>query len=102
MNAYDSVVIGGGPSGATSAADLAAARHSALPLNRAGQIKPCGGTIPPRLIRDFAIPDHLIVGRSVLSRLYEQAPYLCRPDSLLAHFLHRYAAHAANSAVIQP
>ena len=30
----------------------------------AGRIKPCGGAIPPRLIADFAIPDHLIVGRA--------------------------------------
>ena len=28
-----------------------------LLLDRAGRIKPCGGAVPPRLIRDFDIPD---------------------------------------------
>ena len=66
---YDCVVVGGGPSGATAATDLAAAGRSVLLLDRAGRIKPCGGAIPPRLIEDFAIPDHLIVGRAVLARM---------------------------------
>ena len=69
MTAYDCVVVGGGPSGATAATDLAAAGHSVLLLDRAGRIKPCGGAIPPQLIRDFAIPDHLIVGRAVAARM---------------------------------
>ena len=30
-----------------------------LLLDKAGRIKPCGGAIPPRLIRDFDIPDHM-------------------------------------------
>jgi geranylgeranyl reductase len=29
-------------------------------LDRAGRIKPCGGAIPPRAIRDFNIPDHML------------------------------------------
>ncbi|MBY0335811.1 MAG: geranylgeranyl diphosphate reductase [Acetobacteraceae bacterium] len=60
---YDVIVVGGGPSGATAAEDLArAGRHVAL-LDRAGRIKPCGGAIPPRAIRDFAIPDRLLKAR---------------------------------------
>ncbi|AJP74054.1 geranylgeranyl diphosphate reductase [Sphingomonas hengshuiensis] len=66
---YDCVVVGGGPSGATAATDLAAAGHSVLLLDRGGRIKPCGGAIPPRLIQDFAIPDELIVGRAVSARM---------------------------------
>ena len=58
--AFDVVVVGGGPSGATAANELAKAGRSVLLLDKAGRIKPCGGAIPPRLIRDFAIPEHLI------------------------------------------
>lgn len=66
---YDCVIVGGGPAGATAATDLAAAGRRVLLLDRAGRIKPCGGAIPPRLIADFAIPDHLIVGRAVAARM---------------------------------
>ncbi|TRW15006.1 geranylgeranyl diphosphate reductase [Glacieibacterium frigidum] len=66
---YDCVVIGGGPSGATAATTLARAGRKVLLLDRAGRIKPCGGAIPPVAIRDFDIPDHLIVGKSSLARM---------------------------------
>jgi geranylgeranyl reductase len=57
------VVVGGGPAGATAADDLARAGLSVAMLDRAGRIKPCGGAIPPRAIRDFALPDHLLKAR---------------------------------------
>ncbi len=66
---YDAVVVGGGPAGATAATDLATAGYSVLLLDRAGRIKPCGGAIPPRLIRDFEIPDHLLVARATSARM---------------------------------
>lgn len=66
---YDVVVVGGGPAGATAATDLAAAGYSVVLLDRAGRIKPCGGAIPPRLIRDFDIPDHLLVARATSARM---------------------------------
>jgi geranylgeranyl reductase len=66
---YDVVVIGGGPAGATAAMDLASKGHSVMLLDRAGRIKPCGGAIPPRLIRDFDIPDHVIVARITAARI---------------------------------
>ena len=66
---YDVVVVGGGPSGATAAEDLARAGHSVALLDRAGRIKPCGGAIPPRLIRDFDIPDDQLVARITTARM---------------------------------
>jgi geranylgeranyl reductase len=66
---YDVFVIGGGPSGATAAEDLARAGHRVALLDRAGRIKPCGGAIPPRLIADFGIPDHMLVARITTARM---------------------------------
>jgi len=57
---YDVVVVGGGPSGATAAEDLARSGHTVAMIDRDGRIKPCGGAIPPRLIADFFIPDDMI------------------------------------------
>jgi choline dehydrogenase-like flavoprotein len=66
---YDIAVIGGGPSGATAAHDLVCMGWRVLMLDREGRIKPCGGAIPPRLIKDFDIPDHLICARITSARM---------------------------------
>lgn len=66
---FDVVVVGGGPSGATAAQELAWGGHSVLLLDKAGRIKPCGGAIPPRLIRDFDIPERLICARIRAARM---------------------------------
>lgn len=66
---YDIVVVGGGPSGATAAHDAAKAGYSVALLDRAGRIKPCGGAIPPRCVRDFEIPSELLVARVYSARI---------------------------------
>ncbi|MGF1508083.1 MAG: geranylgeranyl diphosphate reductase [Myxococcota bacterium] len=66
---YDAVVVGGGPAGATAATRLAEDGHSVVLLDRAGRIKPCGGAIPPRLIKDFAIPTSLLCARARSARI---------------------------------
>ena len=66
---FDAVVVGGGPAGATAANHLAGAGRSVLLLDKAGRIKPCGGAIPPRLVKDFDIPDALICARIASARM---------------------------------
>ncbi|WP_144185353.1 geranylgeranyl diphosphate reductase [Elioraea rosea] len=66
---FDVAVIGGGPSGATAANDLARSGLSVLLLDKAGRIKPCGGAIPPKLVDDFGIPEHLLVARIRSARI---------------------------------
>jgi geranylgeranyl reductase len=69
IETFDVVVVGGGPAGATAAEALARRGRSVLLLDKAGRIKPCGGAIPPRLIRDFSIPDELLVARAKSARM---------------------------------
>ena len=69
METFETVIIGGGPSGATAAHDLARAGRHVLLLDKAGRIKPCGGAIPPRCVKDFEIPEHVIVARVNSARM---------------------------------
>ena len=69
MQSFDVAVIGGGPCGATAAETLARRGHSVLLLDKAGRIKPCGGAVPPILVRDFDIPEHLLEGRVTTARM---------------------------------
>jgi geranylgeranyl diphosphate/geranylgeranyl-bacteriochlorophyllide a reductase len=75
---FDIIVVGGGPSGATAAQLTAKQGAKVLLLDKGGRIKPCGGAIPPRLIRDYQIPAHLIVARIDAARIVS-------PTGRLAH-----------------
>jgi geranylgeranyl reductase len=66
---FDVIVVGGGPSGATAATDLARQGHKVCLLDRAGRIKPCGGAVPPRLLEEFDIPEALLVARVTSARM---------------------------------
>jgi geranylgeranyl diphosphate/geranylgeranyl-bacteriochlorophyllide a reductase len=75
---FDIIVVGGGPSGATAAQLTAQKGAKVLLLDKGGRIKPCGGAVPPRLIRDYQIPAHLIVARIDAARIVS-------PSGRLAH-----------------
>ncbi len=58
---FDVAVIGGGPAGAIAAEGLARAGLSVALVDPENRIKPCGGAIPSRALKDFAIPESQLV-----------------------------------------
>ncbi len=68
-NIHDVIVVGGGPSGATAAHDLASKGLDVVLLDKAGRIKPCGGAIPPIAVKEFDIPASQIVARISSARM---------------------------------
>ena len=73
MHDFDVAVIGGGPSGATAALELADRGIKVLLIDRDGRIKPCGGAVPPILLRDFDVPDSLLETRVTAARMVSPA-----------------------------
>ncbi len=78
METFDVAVIGGGPTGATAANDLAQAGHRVFLLDKDGRIKPCGGAIPPILVREFGIPESLLEAKVSTARMI--SPSDCKVD----------------------
>lgn len=66
---FDVAVIGGGPAGATAAHELAKAGRRVVLLDRAGRTKPCGGAVPPQLLRDFDVPESMLVAHIDTARI---------------------------------
>lgn len=72
---FDVVVIGGGPSGATAAQILARQGKDVLLVDREGRIKPCGGAIPTRAIKDYEIPAQQLKARAHAARIIAPSGY---------------------------
>ena len=66
---FDVIVVGGGPSGSIAAEHLAKQGYSVMLADREGRVKPCGGAIPTKAIRDFAIPNSQIKARIGAARM---------------------------------
>ncbi|MEM1378516.1 MAG: geranylgeranyl diphosphate reductase [Pseudomonadota bacterium] len=66
---YDTIVVGGGPAGATAAHDLAKQGRDVLLIDRDGRIKPCGGAIPTKAISEFDIPASQLKARIGAARI---------------------------------
>ncbi|MBX2879752.1 MAG: geranylgeranyl diphosphate reductase [Granulosicoccus sp.] len=60
ITTFDVVVVGGGPAGATAANELAQMGLTVMLLDRAGRIKPCGGAVPPQMLKDFNVPREVL------------------------------------------
>ncbi len=66
---FDVAVVGGGPCGAIAAERLVARGRTVLLVDPGNRIKPCGGAIPSKTLKDFAIPEHLLVARAHSARV---------------------------------
>ena len=75
---YDAIVVGGGPAGATASLELARRGRKVMLIDPDGRIKPCGGAIPPRAIRDFDIPQSILKARIRSARMI--SPSDCAVD----------------------
>lgn len=66
---FDTLIIGGGPAGATAAHDMARKGHTVLMVDREGRIKPCGGAIPTKAITEFDIPAEQLTAKVHAARI---------------------------------
>jgi len=66
---FEVVIIGGGPSGATAADDLAKQGKRVLLIDKQTRIKPCGGAIPVCVLKEFDIPESLLAAKISSARM---------------------------------
>lgn len=82
---FDVVVVGGGPAGATAAHDLAESGARVALLDRNGRIKPCGGAVPPILLREFNVPESMLEAKVSSARMV--SPSNCKVDMPIGGFV---------------
>ena len=70
---FDVAVVGGGPAGASAALELAERGYDVALLEREHRIKPCGGAVPPILLREFDVPESLLETRVTSARMISPA-----------------------------
>ena len=68
-NHYDVAIVGGGPAGTTAALEMAKRGMRVALLDRNGRIKPCGGAVPPILLREFDVPESILETRVTSARM---------------------------------
>lgn len=69
MSHFDVVVVGGGPSGSIAAEALAKDGFDVLLVDPNRRIKPCGGAIPSRTMKDFNVDAGQLVARANAARI---------------------------------
>ena len=67
--AFDVAIVGGGPAGATAAHELAGTGLRVALIDRDGRIKPCGGAVPPILLREYGVPESLLEAKVTSARM---------------------------------
>jgi len=82
---FDVVVVGGGPAGATAAHELATSGARVALLDKNGRIKPCGGAVPPILLREFNVPESMLEAKVSSARMV--SPSNCKVDMPIGGFV---------------